>query len=256
LFKFKMVKAADTCHRDLETDNIFKFKVLEHEHDTKCDEWNAESTLKLKDVVVTARQLFKWLSSGADATLKENPSQSGLHRGLSLSGHCNGKSEVMPTPASKSSMRANTARHVSECADVNTSASLKRACAGVETARRPYWYSEHRPNVDRVYILRKCLVRAMSPKTDRGGHTSESRGVENTHTFILHTFYPTRPASWCHALRFCPRTTSRRRLGVTTNSPTKSRVEVVQLNYCYTTINWKYAFLTGPERRFKSDSCI
>jgi len=42
--------------------------------------------------------------------------------------------------------------------------SLKRACAGVEIARRPCRYSEHRPNVGRVYILRKCMVRAMSPK--------------------------------------------------------------------------------------------
>jgi len=42
--------------------------------------------------------------------------------------------------------------------------SLKRACAGVEMARRPCRYSEHRPNVGRVYILRKCVVRAMSSK--------------------------------------------------------------------------------------------
>ena len=31
-----MVKAADTW--DFESDNNFKFKVLEHEHDTACDE--------------------------------------------------------------------------------------------------------------------------------------------------------------------------------------------------------------------------
>jgi len=55
--------------------------------------------------------------------------------------------------------------------------SLKRACAGVETARRPCGYSEHCPNVGRVYILRKCLVRAMTPKNGWGGHTSENRGV-------------------------------------------------------------------------------
>jgi len=29
--------------------------------------------LKLKQVVVSARQQFKWQSTGADATLKENP---------------------------------------------------------------------------------------------------------------------------------------------------------------------------------------
>ena len=55
------------------------------------------------------------------------------------------------------------------------------------------------------------------------------------------------PLSGCHAVRFCPRTSSRRRMGVTINSPTKGRVEVVQLNCCDTTINWKYPFLTGPE---------
>jgi len=43
--------------------------------------------------------------------------------------------------------------------------SFKRAFAGVETARRPCRYSEHRPNVGCVYILRKCLVRAwLSPE--------------------------------------------------------------------------------------------
>jgi len=66
-----MVKAADT--RVFESDNNFKFKVLEHEHDTECKECNAENTLKLKEVVVSARQQFKWQSTGADATLEENP---------------------------------------------------------------------------------------------------------------------------------------------------------------------------------------
>jgi len=79
--------------------------------------------------------------------------------------------------------------------------------------------------------------------------------MKHTHTFTSHTFYPTRPASRCHAVRFCPRTSSRRRMGVTLNSPTKGRVEVVQLNFCDTTINWKYPFLTGPEWGFESDSC-
>jgi len=66
-----MVKAADT--RDFESDDNFKFKVLEHEHDTECKECNAENTLNLKEVVVSARQQFKWQSTGADATLKEIP---------------------------------------------------------------------------------------------------------------------------------------------------------------------------------------
>jgi len=151
-----MVNAADTW--DFESDDVFKFKVLEHEHDTECSEWNAESTLKLQEVMVSAREQFNWQTTGAD------PSQSGLNRGISLSGHCTGKSAVMPTLASKRGMRANTARHVSKCANVKLVPSLERVCSGVETARRPCWYSEHNPNVGRVYIQRKCLERAMSPK--------------------------------------------------------------------------------------------
>jgi len=49
---------------------------------------------------------------------------------------------------------------------------------------------------------------------------------------------------------------SHRRIGVTTNSPTKGPVQFVQLNCCYKPINWKYTFLTGLERGFQSDSCI
>ena len=114
---------------------------------------------------------------------------------------------------------------------------LKRACAGVETARRPCRYSEHRPNVGRVYILRKCQVRAMSPKKMERVTPLKTKVWKHMHIFILHTFYPTRPASTCHAVQFCPRTSSRRRMEVTTNSPAKERVEVVQLNCCYMTIN-------------------
>ena len=61
--------------------------------------------------------------------------------------------------------------------------SLKRACAGVEIARRPCRYSEHRPNVGRLSIPRKCLMRVMSPKRDGESHISENRGVE-TYTYI------------------------------------------------------------------------
>ena len=64
---------------------------------------------------------------------------------------------------------------------------LKRACAGVETPRRPYRYSEHRPNVGRLSILRKCLLRVMSPKRDGVGHTSEKRSVE-TYAYIHITY--------------------------------------------------------------------
>jgi len=73
--------------------------------------------------------------------------------------HCTGKSAVMPTPASKRDMRANTARHALECANVKTSAwlekGLRRGRDG--TSLSPRWYSEHRPNVGRVFFLRKCL---------------------------------------------------------------------------------------------------
>ena len=61
-----MVKSVVTG--DFESDNNFNLKALEHEDDTACDEWNAESTLKLKKVVVSVRQQFKWQSTGADAT--------------------------------------------------------------------------------------------------------------------------------------------------------------------------------------------
>jgi len=39
-------------------------------------------------------------------------------------------------------------------------------------------YSEHCPNVSHLGILKKCLVRLLSPKRDGGGHTSKNRGVE------------------------------------------------------------------------------
>jgi len=64
-----MVKAVDAW--DWESDNNFKFKVLEVEHDEECDEWNTKSTLKLKEVVVSAREQFKWQITVADDTLKQ-----------------------------------------------------------------------------------------------------------------------------------------------------------------------------------------
>ena len=67
------------------------------------------------------------------------------------------------------------------------SAKIEKGVHRVETERRPCRYSEHRPNVGRLSILRKCLVRHF-PR-DGGGHTSENRGVETyayTHiTYIL-----------------------------------------------------------------------
>ena len=62
------MKAVDAW--DWDSDKNFKFKVMEEEHDEECDEWNAESTLKLKEVVVSAREQFKWQTTGADDSLK------------------------------------------------------------------------------------------------------------------------------------------------------------------------------------------
>jgi len=67
----KMAKVASTW--DFESDDKFKLKAMEHEHDFHCDEWNAECTLKLKEVVAAARKQFKWQTSAADATLKDKP---------------------------------------------------------------------------------------------------------------------------------------------------------------------------------------
>jgi len=66
-----MVKAASTW--DFESDCRLKFKALEHEHNIQCYEWNAECTLKLTEVVASARQQLKLQSTAADATLKDKP---------------------------------------------------------------------------------------------------------------------------------------------------------------------------------------
>ena len=171
---------------------------------------------------------------------QKTPWQSGSPRGFSLSGHCTGKSAVMPTPASKRGIKANTARHVSKCADVKTNAKLEKGVRRgwngtssfpvfrTHSQRGPCIYSEKVS--DESQVTQEQMERVTPLKTEVWKHT---------HTCILHTFYPTRPASGCHAVRFCPRTSSHRRMWVTSNSPTKGRVEVIQLNCCYTTINWK-----------------
>ena len=119
------MKASDT--RVFESDDYLKFKVLEHEHDTECNEWDAECTLKLNEVVVSARQQFKWQSTAADATLKDNPFSEWLApRTLALRPlYWEISSDA--TPDSKRGMRANTARHVSECADGKTSAKFEKS---------------------------------------------------------------------------------------------------------------------------------
>jgi len=80
---FNLVKAVDAW--DWDSDKNFKFKVLEEEHDEECDEWNAESTLKLKEVVVSAREQFKWQTTGADDSLKSKSFEAWLEpRNLAL----------------------------------------------------------------------------------------------------------------------------------------------------------------------------
>jgi len=70
---------------DWDSDKNFKFKVLEEEHDEECDEWNAESTLKLKEVVVSAREQFRWQAAGADDSLKSKSLEAWLKsRNLAL----------------------------------------------------------------------------------------------------------------------------------------------------------------------------
>jgi len=48
------VKAVDAW--DWDSDKNFKFKILKEENDEEFDEWKTESTLKLKKVVVSARE--------------------------------------------------------------------------------------------------------------------------------------------------------------------------------------------------------
>ena len=49
---FNMVKAVDAWNWESDGDNNFKFK----EHDEEYDEWNKESTLKMKEGVVSVRE--------------------------------------------------------------------------------------------------------------------------------------------------------------------------------------------------------
>jgi len=168
-------------------------------------------------------------------------SQSGSPQGICLSDYCSGKLAVMPTPASKRGMRANTRRYALECADMKTSAMFERGRD--YRSSRTRWYSEHSPNVGRVYALRKCLVRAMSLKTREEGPQLWNQRCGN---IGIHS------TGW-HAVWYCSRKSNHRRIGVPANSLSKGRVEVVQLNCCYTTIDWKYPFLTGPERKLQSD---
>jgi len=67
---FNMVVA---CTWDFESDDRFKFKALERERDVECNEWKAECTLKLKELVAEARLQFKWQFSQAAAAIQDKP---------------------------------------------------------------------------------------------------------------------------------------------------------------------------------------
>jgi len=123
------------------------------------------------------------------------------------------------------------------------------------TARGSVPYSEHCLNVGHLSILRKCVLRAMSPNSDGGGHTSENRGVE-TYAYIHITYIlPNASRQQVSRSTILSKNVKSSKDGNNPKIPTKGRVEVVQLNCCDTTINWKYPFLTGPERGFESDFC-
>ena len=80
---FNLVKAVDTW--DWDSDKNFRFKVMEEEHDEQCDEWNSKSTLKLKEVVVSVREQFKWQTTGADDSFKSKSFEAWLEpRNLAL----------------------------------------------------------------------------------------------------------------------------------------------------------------------------
>jgi len=141
------VKSVDAW--DWDSNKNFKFKVLEEEQDEECDEWNAESTLKLKEVVVSVLEIILdlpfgfpinniisfWFQCANNSSGKQqrqmtpsnpNPLKHGSSRGISLSGHCTGNSVVTPTLPSKRSMRATTTWNVSECADVKCGDKIQK----------------------------------------------------------------------------------------------------------------------------------
>ena len=58
---FNMAKA-DVCW-NFDKNEGFRFCLLPDDHKRDCDEWNAECTAKLKEVVDSARQSFLWQST-------------------------------------------------------------------------------------------------------------------------------------------------------------------------------------------------
>ena len=53
-------------------------------------------------------------------------------------------------------------------------------------------YSEHRLNVGRLDILRKCVLRSMSPKSDGEVTPLKTEVWKHTHTFTSHTYFTQR----------------------------------------------------------------
>ena len=101
---------------------------------------------------------------------------------------------VKHTPISKSHTRKQKRRNASECAVWKCSAKFEKVAQGCQNYRSS----------------RTCW--------------------KHTHTIILYSFQPTRLASECYAIGYGPKKSTHRRIGVTTNSPTKGQVEMVQLN--------------------------
>ena len=95
---------------------------------------------------------------------------------------------MMPTPASKHGMRANTARDVSECTNVKTSAKLEKGVRigrdGTSSYQVFLTTSQRGPC---IYTEKVSGESHGQPKADGGGHASKNRGVE-TYAYI-HTTY-------------------------------------------------------------------
>ena len=129
------------------------------------------------------------LRQGQMSPSNPNPFKRGSNRGISLSGHCTGKSALAPTLPSKCGMRATTARNVSECADVKWSAKIEK---GVRRGRDP---------TSSLLVFRTSSQRGLCKYCEKvsgeshfiqephqmGGHTSENRGVR-TYTYIHITY--------------------------------------------------------------------
>jgi len=110
--------------------------------------------------------------------------------------------------------------------------SLKRTREGVEI-------TGHIASTVTVPTLAVCIL---WESVDERYLTKDKKGAvtflktemwKHMYTIIPHTFQQTRLASECYATGYGPNNSTLRRIGVTANLPTNSRVEVVQLNGQY-----------------------